>query len=247
MTGYIKRAIARFDIDLIEVSIGSVTMNEHEMQGVLTAQWQHNGPTINNQKLFLAAWEVMTADWRMNKWGVRWSPSVDFWFLDEIGRCWLLEFKPTLVNKATSWSALCQVTHRSVLFARTFSLARLEGIYTECNMTSPRSTKHQTPLPLCEAHAEYFGLQNPLDMTAIGVSPFQRVIAAQTLGDKFWQAATAFDGHTHSEVMELLNQTGLKVNFEKLREERTRFATLGEWGSLLTSSISGFETGLLSA
>jgi hypothetical protein len=217
-------------------------MTEHEMQTILTAQWQYCGPTVNGQKLFLTAWELMVADFRMNRWGGRWSPSVDFCFLDRHGGSW---FKPILTGRADSWSALCLVTHRSVLFAQAVTLEKLEGIYVECLTTSPRSNDLRVLPSLLETHASYFGLPQPLDRTVIGLGPVQRVVAAQTLSEEFWIAAGAFDSHDHSQVMEAFGRTGLKMNLQNPRAERTRFAALGDWGASLSPSVFGFTTGPL--
>jgi hypothetical protein len=222
-------------------------MNEHDMQDILTPRWQTSGITVNGQRLFLAAWEVMTFDLKMNRWGAKWSPSVDFCFLDVDGRFWLLEFKPKLTARGGSWSALFQVTHRAVLFSRVVNHARFEALYLECRTTSERSSDRTMPKPLLEAHAAFFGLEHPLEPTAIGKLPLQRVVAAQTIGEKLWKAATAFDSHGHEEIMTAFGGTGLKLNLEDTRNERTRFATLGDWGTVLAPTIAGFETGLVTA
>ena len=218
-------------------------MNEHEMQTVLTARWLENGLTIQGQKLFLAAWEVMTADWRMNRWGGRWSPSVDFWLLDVNGGCWLLEFKPKLTGAAESWSALCQVTHRAVLLARSYQFSKLERVYEECRQTSPRSTDRLAPKPLLEAHRTHFHLERSVEPESVGAESFRRVVGAQRFGEGFQLALSAFNGRNHAGVMELLKRSGYKLNLENKRNERTRFASIGDWGATLAPSVSFIEIG----
>jgi hypothetical protein len=246
---YIKDSVrgSAFDPFLFSLRLHSASMNEHEMQVILTPRWHENGLMIGDQKLFLAAWEVMTENFRMNGGGGSWTPSVDFCFLDIEGRCWLLELKKHLTTQENSWSVLFQVTHRSVLFSRWFDFARFEKLYVECRTTSERSFDRKIPKPLLEAHASYFDLKHPLEPTVINALPVQRVVAAQTIGKELWKAASAFNEQNHSEVMTTFGETGLKINMEQKNKERTRFANLGNWGDVLTTTIIGLEIGVIKA
>ncbi|MCA1702056.1 MAG: hypothetical protein LC808_01805 [Actinobacteria bacterium] len=104
-----------------------VAVNEWKLQDALTETWARDGLSVNGERLFLAAREVMT-DWRINDRLRHFNlPSIDFLFLDAQGQMLALELKPKIATPRDAWSVLCQVTHRAVELKRNFAACKLKG------------------------------------------------------------------------------------------------------------------------
>jgi hypothetical protein len=68
-------------------------MFEDTIQNRLTKLWCRKGLTFRGERLFLAAWEVMT-NWGINDGSKDFRhPSVDFLFCDQHGKLWAMEVK----------------------------------------------------------------------------------------------------------------------------------------------------------
>jgi hypothetical protein len=115
---------------------------EWSLQKRLTRSWlQGESTVLDGEKLFLAAWELMT-DFRINdSRRHRNRPSIDFVFLDRAGRMVLVELKRKIITPRESWSVICQVTHRAHQLAAGYSHARLEVAYADCHSGADGRTR----------------------------------------------------------------------------------------------------------
>lgn len=108
-------------------------MTEWLLQESLTRRWLDSGICLGDEKLLLAAWEVMVPWWGINDAGARWNePSIDFLAIDGSGRLVAIELKVAVPGRKPAWAVVCQVTHRAVRIARTATPERLERAHAAC-------------------------------------------------------------------------------------------------------------------
>ncbi|MEZ0299624.1 MAG: hypothetical protein ACAI35_24480 [Candidatus Methylacidiphilales bacterium] len=121
-------------------------MNEWDLQTALTERWLGQPPEIPPfGRVDLVAWELMFPSWDINYKATRWNePSLDFVFLSGGGSFVLVELKNGIANRSAFLSAYCQVSHRAVQFARTFSSQKLQKAY-ECCMSGASNRSAADP------------------------------------------------------------------------------------------------------
>jgi hypothetical protein len=160
---------------------------EWEMQEKITHHWITNGAAINGKKLFLVAWEVMVDSWGINDSKGHWNePSIDFFFLDQMGQVWLMEMKRYVKSPRDVWEALCQVTHRAVALMKTYSFEKLESAFSAAYSGQHGRVKSSSEtISLLDSHKAFFNLGNPLSINSIGKNPFRRVVAAIEFGSSW--------------------------------------------------------------
>ncbi|MEO8330406.1 MAG: hypothetical protein ABI586_10405, partial [Candidatus Nanopelagicales bacterium] len=130
------------------------------MQKALTRIWVRDGLTLDGERLFLAAWEVMT-DYKINDAHLGFGkPAIDFLFLDASGTMLALELKPSVLSPREAWAVLCQVTHRAYWLAQEHTRERLDGAYVACHSgRHGRVPIDEAVQPLWQAHAEFFDIR----------------------------------------------------------------------------------------
>ena len=109
-------------------------MKEWQLQKLLTRRWSVDGITLADEEVaFLAAWEVMTLSWLINDARKKWNePSIDFLAIDCSGSLVAIELKRSVDGSLPAWRVLCQVTHRAVELANSFSRERLDSAFRAC-------------------------------------------------------------------------------------------------------------------
>jgi hypothetical protein len=153
-------------------------MNEFRLQKALTSIWAAQGLTVGGERLYLAAWEVMT-DWRINDAARHWNrPSVDFVCLDSAGRLVLIELKRTVSTPRQAWSVLCQV-NRAVELARSYTPLALDDAHRACRSGRHGRVAEHAVEPVVSAHARFFGLEVRSQLSG---RPVRRAVAATMFG-----------------------------------------------------------------
>lgn len=178
---------------------------EWSLQKRLTRSWLGGEPAIlDGEKLFLAAWEVMT-DFRINDSRRHWNaPSIDFVFLDRSGRMVLVELKRAIRTPRESWSVVCQVTHRSHELAAGYSQARLEMAYIDCHSGADgRMSGSVATTGLAHAHA---GMFSQPALPELPGCPIRRVIMAKEFGSAFGQVLSLANSKTRDQVVAALGK-----------------------------------------
>jgi hypothetical protein len=168
-------------------------MNEHELQAVLTRNWEANGLVIDGQRQCLVAWEVMTPSWRINNAKVFWAePSIDFLVSDENMQLTAVELKTTIRGVKPCWQALVQVTHRAAALRETVSFERLQSAYNACRRTGTlrRIEKRDSIPSLAEHHRAFFGLETPVRFK---LGEIRRCVAAREFGDSWAEVLREFN------------------------------------------------------
>jgi hypothetical protein len=184
-------------------SSSSFPMTEWTLQKRLTGIWARQGVTVGEERLYLAAWEVMT-DWRINDAARHWArPSIDFVCLDSVGRLVLIELKLALGTPRQAWSALCQVTHRAVALGRSYTPEALGAAHRACwSGVHGRVSDHEVESVWTD-HARFFGFEAPDQLVG---RPVRRVVAAATFGAAWDGVLTQFRTKGHAEVGEQLRR-----------------------------------------
>lgn len=159
--------------------------NEWAAQVALTRQWVDSGVVIGGDLHLLAAWEVMFPSWRINDAAKHWTePSVDFVAVDRDGGLVAMELKPRVPGRKPAWRVLCQVTHRALLMARSFSPSKLDGAHEACWTGAHGRVSGMSGDSLETRHQALFGLREPVPL---GGRPVGRAVVAASFGPK-WDA-----------------------------------------------------------
>ena len=178
---------------------------EWVLQKRLTTAWlSRDTLVLNDEPLFLAAWEVM-ASYRINDARRHWSePSIDFLLLDRTGRLVVLELKREVRTPREAWSVLCQVTHRAHILASGYEQERLVSAYVDCHSgTDGRQVLTRPVRHLVEAHAHAFG-QGPLG--ELPGLPVRRLVMAKSFARSFPQILASFNNDTPQQVATRLDR-----------------------------------------
>jgi hypothetical protein len=209
--------------------------NEWQMQERLTLEWVKNGAQVGSERLFLAAWEVMT-NWKINdsrkEWG---SPSIDFLFLDRTGGIWLMEMKREVKHPKSAWEALCQVSYRVVALKRSFSFEALCSAHTDCWSGVHGRVSESAPQPLSITHQAFFQLPEALNHEQFGQGEWMRIVAAEQFHNNFSLTADLFS--SSNEIENVKQAIKSKYPTWEKRLEFKRFVndvTPDDWSSLLS-------------
>lgn len=209
-------------------------MKEWSLQKALTRTWAPHGVKVGGECLYLAAWEVMT-DWRINDASRHWDrPSIDFVCLDSVGRLVLIELKIAVTTPRQAWSALCQVTHRAVELARSYTPDVLDGAHRACRSGEHGRMSKQAVEPVGTGHARFFALNAPVELPG---RPVRRVVAATTFGRAWTKVLDEFTTEGHAQVGEHLRRcysTGSPANRELARFLALEAAQLDVTGPVLS-------------
>jgi hypothetical protein len=165
-------------------------MTEWHLQNQLTPIWMLNGISIGNERLLLAAWEVMTPSWKINDalkgFG---QPAIDFLGISAQGDLVAIELKPTVRTKGDAWAVLCQVTASAAALATTFTSDRLESAYKACWSGQHGRTSSTLALPdLGTAVERFFGFTPPVLFGHV-----QRAVVAQHFGKRWADVHQEFE------------------------------------------------------
>lgn len=181
------------------------TETEWSLQRRLTAEWLRDDLVLlDGERLFLAAWEVMT-NYKVNDAHRHWSePSIDFVFLDATGRMVTVELKREIRTPRDAWSVICQVTHRTHALASEYTASRLERVYHDCHSGADGRKRNPTPVrELLEEHARAFA-QPALDSLA-GL-PVRRMIMANSFGSNFPEILQWANSAPRAQIIEVLSR-----------------------------------------
>jgi hypothetical protein len=170
--------------------------SEHRLQKQLTAHWINEGVVIDDERHFLAAWEVMD-DYRINSAVLGFGrPAIDFLLLDSRGRLLAVELKMRVKTKRESWAVLCQVTRRTALLAQGFNPARLASAHEAC-FSGRYGRVEARPTTLQVEHARFFDTQ-PVE--SIAGLPARRVVAATDFSDTWNGVHDTFTTASRAEI-----------------------------------------------
>lgn len=215
-------------------------LTEWELQGVLTEEWATPGLTIADERLFLAAWEVMD-DWEVNDAQSHWAhPSIDFLFLDVAGRLVATELKRRVRQPREAWSVLCQVTHRAHGLAASCNLEQLEHVYKECRGGRFGRVPRCEPAPIAEAHQLFFQRKGPVEQ--LGAGDARRVVLALDFAECWEPILARFNETTLNETVDYVNlqyRVGATANREMARLISLRDAPLLVYGPVQHRLVFG--------
>lgn len=178
---------------------------EWSLQKRLTRSWLRDEVVVlDEEPLFLAAWELMT-DFRINDSRRHWSlPSIDFVFLDRVGAMVLVELKRKVMTRRDGWNVICQVTHRAHELAAGFSTKRLETAHIDCySGTDGRVRGAVAPTNLLDAHAH--GFDQPALQELPG-APVRRLVMAKEFGSVFAHVLHRANSESRERVVATLDQ-----------------------------------------
>ena len=201
-------------------------MNEHQLQKFLTHQWVRNGVTIDGERFFLAAWEVMD-NYRINSRQQGFThPSIDFLLLDEAGFMVALELKMSVKRPLDSWNVLCQVTHRAVVLAKSYTAGALEFAYRSCRSGDVgRVSGAVDVLPLRQAHARFFDREQ---VAVLPGPPIRRVVAAPSFGPSWDGIRERFTTEDRNSIAEQLR---------RYADSRKRGTEMYRWLSIPATAV----------
>ena len=157
----------------------------------------------------------MFPSWDINYKTTRWNePSLDFVFLSQSDSFVLVELKNLIPNRSSFLSAFCQVSHRAVQFADSFSKERLLKAFNFC-MTG---ACHRT----CADADATKALSERLKRLPNSVTKdrIYRVLAAIDFPKEHLALLEQFNGLSHSELSDVI---GIPP---KSAKERLRFSTM---------------------
>lgn len=165
-------------------------MTEWHLQKQLTSAWIRNGISIDDNRLFLAAWEVMTPSWKINDAAKRWGePAIDFLGVASNGDLAAIELKRNVRGRSDAWVVLCQVTASAAALAGSFSVDRLERAYKACWTGQHGRTGPSLSIPDLEAAVSgFFGADTP-ELTG----HVQRAVVAVEFGTPWPEIVEGFD------------------------------------------------------
>jgi hypothetical protein len=157
-------------------------VNEWKLQEKLTKLWWRKGIDFLDQRLFLAAWEVMVPSWEINNPFKKWSErSIDFLLCNRQGELWAMEVKMNIASKGESYRSLCQVVHRAARLMESYSYgkffdasaqARSGCLQSRIPLSDPRGHDVQT------VHQKFFNLPKPLAPSHFNRKPIKCIVAA---------------------------------------------------------------------
>ena len=186
--------------------VRAAALTEWQLQERLTARWVRDGVEVDGERHMLVAWEVMAPSWGINdSRGFFGEPSVDFLAADRSGRLLAVELKLAIRGTRPAWRALCQVTHRAMRLAQTFSLDGLERAYLEAAGGLHGRVGRQAVPSLAERHRQFFGLNSRPDF---GVGGFGRAVAALEFGPSWGLVLSEFNALAWPDLMTRLSEQG---------------------------------------
>jgi len=152
------------------------SINEWQLQEVLTDRWLPTGIEHQGESLFLLAWEVMFDTWTINDNTKDWTkPSIDFIALDESGTLVCIELKRRIAGRKSVWSALAQVTRRALLMSASYTPEKLRRAHDLCGSGEHGRTASASPGSLEEVIENHFGTK--VMLPASPNPPIRRVLA----------------------------------------------------------------------
>lgn len=211
------------------------------MQKVLTRVWVRDGLMLDGERLFLAAWELMT-DYKINDALLGFGkPAIDSLFLDAEGRMVALELKPSVLAPREAWAVLCQVSHRAYRLAEEYKPECLDRAYIACHSgLHGRVPVDEAVQPLWEAHAEFLditALTNPVPL------PVRRMVAAREFGEPWERICSTFTHAPREQIVQELSRYstrgGAAREFNRWRALPEAISGVGPGVSWTTVSVGG--------
>jgi len=169
-------------------------MDEWDLQKYLTELWSCRGLKFQDERLFLAAWEVMSDDWGINDSKRDWhQPSIDFVFCDRRGSIWLMEIKNEASTPRSILSLICQVTHRAVSVHDNYSYERLALAFMETRSGIHGRNCGGIKDDFRRSHQAFFRLRRPLPKDRFNGSEIRRIISAREFNGSFYPILRSFN------------------------------------------------------